>query len=156
MTKLTEDSKTNLELVKRLSYEAYPNQPILAELSYCQAILEAGLRVSPPSNLALHYQNLFGIKGQGTAGTISLPTHEFVRGKMITVKQNFAWNVSIEDSIQQHKHLFENGTHDKPHRYFGVLVAETFEEAATEVRKAGYATDPAYTMLLIDLHKKYC
>ncbi len=142
------DSKGNIELIKKLSDELYPKDPILAAMTITQAILESRL-AGKPSQLAIKYNNLFGIKGKGTAGTVALPTQEFENGKMVTVSQEFAWNVTLMDSLKQHKRLLEKD------RYTKVRIAKTFEEAADEIRKAGYATDPAYTKLLISTYNKY-
>jgi len=154
MSTLSSDPKINIDLVRKLAIRAYPNNQVLADLTTAQAILESNL-TGQPSQLAFKYNNLFGIKGSGTKGSVTLPTHEFVGGREITVNQAFAWNESVEDSIQQRKSLFENGTKDKHNRYFRVLAAPTFEDAAHELLKAGYATDPAYATALINIYNKY-
>lgn len=150
MTQLTEDSKTNIELVKPLCYASFPDNKVLAELTFAQAILEAGLRNSPPSQLALKYNNLFGIKGTGTGGSVKLLTTEYVKGKPIKLEQDFAVNDNIEDSIKQHRSLFERLVRYKP-----LWECKTFEEVAKAVYRAGYATDVSYTEKLISIYKKY-
>lgn len=155
MSTLSADNRLNIQIIHKLAQQVYPNNKVLADLTTAQAILESNLQGLKPSQLAFKYNNLFGIKGRGTKGSVSLPTKEEVKGKMITVNQSFAWNNSIEDSLQQRKHLFENGTSDNPTRYFKVLAAQTFEEAAEAVYKAGYATDSSYTTQLITIYHKY-
>lgn len=159
MTDLTKDSKTNIALLRELSAKVNSDNKILEDMCVVQGILEAGLRNSPPSSLALKYNNLFGIKGVGTGKiidgkrktSISLPTHEWYPNRgMIEVDQMFAVNESVEDSILQHRSLLH-----RP-RYAKVLTAKTFAEAALEIRKAGYATDVKYTQLLISIYNKYC
>lgn len=157
MTTLTDNPVTNIVLLKRLADEAYHTNRILADMTIVQGILEGGLRNSPPSQLALKYNNLFGIKGTGTKGFINLPTMEFIKGNWVRVvpknqiinSNSFAWNASVEDSIAQHKKLLS-----KP-RYAKVALAKTFEEAATEIWLAGYATDPKYPALLMGVYKQY-
>lgn len=150
---LVNDSETNIKLLIRLSREAYPNNSILSRITVVQGVLEGGLRSSPPSKLALLFNNLFGIKGHGTGISIkgkvlpyvNLPTHEYFHNNIVEVDQYFAVNACVEDSIQQHKALLEH------ERYEPVLKAKTFEDACNELKACGYATDPAYPKLLIDL-----
>lgn len=148
MNKLTNNSKENVALVIEESKKAHPDKPLLAALTATQAILESAL-LSKPSQLAMKYNNLFGIKGRGTEGSVSLMTNEYYNGKMNRVKQPFAHNKDISDSFAQHKKLFERSRYAKLHD------AKTFEDIAKEVRVAGYATDPSYTKLLIDVYNKH-
>lgn len=117
--------------------KVYADKPALKALCMAQGVLESGL-LSKPSRLARDYYNLFGIKGVGTIGSVKMPTKEFIKGQWVTVKDSFAYNETVEDSVKQHRQLME-----KP-RYHKVMAAESFEEACLEVHKAGYATDPAY------------
>lgn len=155
MSQLSTDNDKNIKLVHKLAQQMYPGNQVLVDLTTVQAILEAGFRAKVPSSLAFKYNNLFGIKGRGTKGSVTLRTKEFVRGKEITIPQIFAWNATVEDSLEQRKKLFENGTRSRPERYHPVLRAKTFEEAATAVYRAGYATDPQYPAKLIDVYNSY-
>lgn len=148
------DSKANIQLVQKLASEVYPGNKVLADLTTAQAILESNLG-GKPSQLALKYNNLFGIKGKGTLGSVVLTTWEVIKGKKQVVQARFASNKSVEDSLEQRKKLFQNGTKDKPTRYFKVLSAQTFEDAAKAVYEAGYATDKNYTNKLILVYNKY-
>lgn len=170
------DKVGNLRLVKSIINSLYPDDmQVLRDLTFVQAILEAGLKRTPPSVLALKYNNLFGIKGQGTKGSITLYTREqylmspvafkeavaknrkvkvIKQGdNMITVEEDlpqaFAQNASVEDSIKQHIALLA-----KP-RYAAVRTAKTFEIAAQAIRDAGYATDMTYPQKLIAVYKDY-
>lgn len=160
---LTSDPKVNISRIIEASRATNTDNPIVADLSAAQAILESGLH-GKPSQLAMKYNNLFGIKGTGTGKVIdgkmknrvNLPTKEYSQAHgWEEVDQFFAVNASLEDSFKQHRELFERGTRDNPKRYLPVLKAKTFEEAAQAVRKAGYATDPAYPGKLIAVYKKY-
>lgn len=160
---LTSDPKVNISRIIQAAHATNTDNPIVADLSAAQAILESGLQ-SKPSQLAIKYNNLFGIKGTGTGKVIdgkmknrvNLPTKEYSQAHgWEEVDQFFAVNASLEDSFKQHRELFERGTRDNPKRYLPVLKAKTFEEAAQAVRKAGYATDPAYPGKLIAVYNKY-
>jgi flagellum-specific peptidoglycan hydrolase FlgJ len=150
MSVLTDDPDHNIDLVCDLANECFPDNQILADLTATQAILESRLTYTP-SLLATKYNNLFGIKGEGTGipRSVSLSTHEFYGGHMHVVPQPFANNATLEDSFAQHKKLF-----DLP-RYRNLYSAKTFEEAAHLIHQDGYATDPAYPKLLIDIYNEY-
>lgn len=155
MTILTKDSQVNLSLVKEAVKACFVKYPLLQQLSQCQAILEAGLLQSPPSKLALQFNNLFGMKSgklikEGTAGVIKLPTKEFLNGKWVTVMAPFLSNTCIEDSFKQHEKLLS-----ELDRYDNLFNAKSFEEVALLIKQDGYATDPKYPVLLMQIYKKY-
>jgi flagellum-specific peptidoglycan hydrolase FlgJ len=144
------DSKANIKLLKDLANKAYPDQPILADMTIVQGILEGGLQKAPPSLLAIKYNNLFGIKGQGTKGSVTLMTYEDTPDKgRVQIPQQFAYNASVEDSVLQHKILLSKD------RYVKVGLSKTFPEAAQAIKDAGYATDIHYPQLLIDTYNQY-
>ena len=149
----TTDSKSNIFSVMQACNNVYADYPVVAKLAIAQAILESHLE-GTPSGLALRANNLFGIKGSGTDGSINMPTHEFENGQWIIVDAYFAKNLTIQDSIMQHRNLMLNGTSGCPNRYKPVLQAKSFEEAANQIRLCGYATDPSYTQKLIDIYNR--
>ena len=160
---LTDDVEQNIELVISASRNCYPDHPVLADLTAAQAILESRL-AGRPSRLAVEFNNLFGIKGEGTGKIIDgklkskvlLPTKEYSPAHGYEeVDQGFAVNASIEDSILQHKELFENGTRDNPDRYRNLFTAKTFNEAAHMVQEDGYATDASYANKLLTIYNMY-
>lgn len=158
MSNLSIDNELNIKLIKKLSYEVYKDNKVLADLTTAQAILEAGLLQKVPSSLAFKYNNLFGIKGRGTKGSITLKTKEFSKQKgNYQTTAMFAWNKTVEDSLEQRKRLFQTGTRKTPNNYFKVLSAQTFEEAAKALVTAPepYATDPKYAEKLISIYKEY-
>lgn len=150
MTQLNKNGK-NLQLIVDAADKVYPepDKHLLADLSIVQAILEGAVLNNPPSQLALKYNNLFGIKGIGTMGSVDLPTHEYYDKQMHTLEQKFAWNKNIEDSFLQHRKLLEHS------RYNACWSTKTFGEIAHAVHDAGYATDPSYADELIRVYKEY-
>lgn len=149
----------NLELIKQASSTCFTSEEhLLRDLTICQAILEGAILHSPPSKLALKYNNLFGIKGIGTGlvvngkklYSISMPTHEYYPSTgMQEVDCLFAVNNSIEDSLYQHKTLLELP------RYSDLYTAKSFSNVAHYVHCDGYATDPHYPQLLIAIYNQY-
>ncbi|MDT3416190.1 flagellum-specific peptidoglycan hydrolase FlgJ [Brevibacillus aydinogluensis] len=124
---------------------------IPASLTIAQAILESNWG---KSGLTKQANNLFGIKGTGPAGSVTMPTTEYVNGKPVKVNANFRKYNSWAESIADHSALILNGTRDKPTRYHGVLGAD-YKKACQEIWKGGYATDPAYPQKLISLIEQY-
>lgn len=140
--------------VYKSAQTVYQDNPVMADLATAQAILESRLNGSP-SGLAKNYNNLFGIKGSGTAGSASMRTHEYgSQGKYYT-NSGFAKNATLSDSFLQHKNLMNKGIKSNPALYHKVLKAKSFEEAASALKAAGYATDPAYVKKLMQIYKNY-
>ncbi|MBP2028437.1 cell wall-associated NlpC family hydrolase [Acetoanaerobium pronyense] len=121
---------------------------ILPSLTIAQAILESNWG---RSRLAVQGNNLFGIKADSrwTGKRISFPTQEFVNGKMITVQAYFRAYDSVSASIEDH------GRFLLTQRYAKVRQSKNYKEAANEIWKAGYATDPKYPEKLISIIEKY-
>lgn len=90
--------------------------------------------------------NYFGLKGKGT----DCVTQEVVNGNTITITDGFIDFESIEQCVSylvSRWHLDWNG-------YKGVNNAASAQEAAQELVKQGYATDPDYADKLIKLIKQ--
>lgn len=117
-----------------------------ASITLSQACVESDFG---RSSLAYKYNNLFGMKAYGNVPKVTLETQEYVNGKMITVDGNFRTYSSWKTSIQDHTKLFVNGVDWDHNRYKNVLTAKTYQEAAQNLQKDGYATDPDYTEKLI-------
>ena len=123
--------------VYKAAQAIYKDNPTMAKLATAQAIQESNLN-GTPSALASKHNNLFGIKGTGSAGSVTMPTHEFVNGHMVVVPQQFAAYKTPEDSMIAHKALMSGK------RYKGVMNASNVSDAADELGRSGYATDPNY------------
>lgn len=91
--------------------------------------------------------NLFGIKANASwkGKTQTVRTHEFVNGKKVYVDAKFRDYNSIEESLEDRFKLLSNS------RYKKVVQAKNYKEAANEIYKAGYATDPQYPNKLIQI-----
>lgn len=131
-----------LHLVVAAAEATYGTDSVMSKIAIAQAQQESNV-VSKPSKLAVQANNLFGIKGSGTAGSVLMRTHEYVNGKKIYINAPFAKNATLADSFEQHKKLMS-----KP-RYAKVLAAQTFQDAAQALKDAGYATDPNYPANLL-------
>jgi flagellum-specific peptidoglycan hydrolase FlgJ len=123
--------------VYQTAKDVYGDNTHMAKLATAQAIQESRLN-GTPSTLATNANNLFGIKGKGSAGSVTMMTHEYVNGKMVAVPQEFAAYKSPRDSMIAHKALMSSS------RYKGVGRADSVEDGAQALQDAGYATDPNY------------
>lgn len=122
---------------------------IPVELIMSQAALESGWgkrEIKMPDGSTSH--NLFGIKATGnwTGKVVHVMTTEYVDGKPRKVSQPFRAYDSYEDSLKDYARLLSTSP-----RYEKVAKAESAQEAAVEVQKAGYATDPSYAQKLISI-----
>lgn len=124
---------------------------IPASLTIAQAALESGWG---KSGLTQKANNLFGIKGQGPAGSVLMPTIEYYSGNHYHVTAKFRAYHNWLESITDHSNLILNGTPDNPRRYHNVINAE-YKEACHNIASDGYATNPDYAHLLIDLIEQH-
>jgi flagellum-specific peptidoglycan hydrolase FlgJ len=120
-----------------------PNPEIIAQLGAAQSAQETGYGRHMVGN------NAFGIKGQGTAGSVSAMTNEFSGGGYMRMSQSFAAYNSLEESAEGYVDFIT-----KNNRYAGVLNAKSFAEAATAIAAAGYATDPSYAQSIYNIGNK--
>ena len=126
---------TNWEQIQKLAAECGAKYP---ELVAAQWALESA-RGTALSGV----NNFFGIKGKGT----KKETQEWSNGKFITIVAEFQDFATPKDCIQ---HLVTQWYKDYKH-YKGVNNAPNREEAARQLVKQKYATDPKYAEKLIRL-----
>lgn len=123
--------------------EVYKFKEVLQQVAVTQAIHESGfLNKSGGSQLAVKYNNLFGIKAVKGQPSVKMRTWEHINGKDIQVYADFAWYDSFTDSFVYHRKLME-----KP-RYSRVIASKTVSEAFNMLQACGYATDPRYPQKL--------
>lgn len=135
-----------IEHIKELVLHVWPDDSIRQQIVLTQAVHESNI-INGGSRLFNKYNNLFGIKGAGTGGSVSMPTMEHVQGEWIKVYDKFAVYMSAEDSLKAHKELMH-----KP-RYKNVLLAQTPLMGFQALQQAGYATDPKYADRLNIIYK---
>ena len=124
---------------------------IPASVTIAQAILESNWG---KSGLAAKAYNLFGMKGTGPAGSITMPTTEYIRGKPITVNAAFRAYHNWGESITDHIRLLLGGVSWNRNLYAKVRHTDA-KTAARALQSAGYATDPNYASKLIQLMDTY-
>lgn len=124
---------------------------ISAALIIAQAALESAWG---GSQLAVRANNLFGVKGRGSAGSVTMPTTEFVNGRPVTVNAAFRAYRNWGESVDDHAALLTGGVSWNPGLYRGAVGVDG-RTAARAVAAAGYATDPGYAAKLIGLMDAY-
>ena len=122
-----------------------------AALTLAQIILESsGNKPGGLSTLAYECKNLFGMKGEGTAGSKLYATKEYGNGGSFVIYAKFRKYNNFMESIDDHGRLLSTA------RYKAYTEnADTTDKFAIAIHKAGYATDPNYAQTLITLMKKY-
>ncbi|QHD48266.1 flagellar assembly peptidoglycan hydrolase FlgJ [Vreelandella aquamarina] len=120
-----------------------------AELILAQAALETGWgRHEIATQQGRNSYNVFGIKAgsQWQGKTTDIVTHEYVDGRRTQVVDTFRVYDSFEHAFTDYANLIGNNP-----RYAGVLQAANAEQAARELQRGGYATDPRYADKLVSV-----
>lgn len=125
---------------------------ILPSISIAQAILESDWG---RSELSVKYNNFYGIKGSNPDQTTVMNTKEFVNGEWIEIKAPFKVYDSWQESMDEHARLLVFGTTWNTNQYATVLAATNYKDAAVALQNSGYATDPDYSVKLMDLIEQY-
>jgi len=109
--------------------------PGLAKAVTAQMALETG------SGRSINGNNIGNIKGGGSWGgqTMTLNTQEHLNGKDVTLPQSFRSYPTLADGINDYVRFISSNP-----RYKAALEAKNADEFFTEMKKAGYATDPNY------------
>lgn len=137
--------------IANLAVKDMKNSRVPASLTIAQAALESSWG---NSKLTTRANNLFGIKGSGPKGSITVQTTEYVNGKAVKVEAPFRAYNNWGESVADHSALLVNGVSWNRNLYSKVLGASG-KVAAREIATAGYATDPNYTAKLIQIMDTY-
>ncbi|MFZ7103643.1 MAG: stalk domain-containing protein [Peptococcaceae bacterium] len=142
-----------LGFASQLAVKSQNNTGMSAALQTAQAILETGWGQQTPVDKytgQLSY-NLFGIKGTGSAGSITSNTWEEYNGNSFRVDAQFRAYHNPEESWNDHKQLLLTAARYEPYRE----VMHNSTMGAWALKRAGYATDSKYPLKLIDIIKRY-
>lgn len=101
------------------------------------------------SQLTIEHKNYFGIKGVKENGVL-LKTEEIYGDDRVEIKDYFRAYDSAEESFEDYGKLI--GTKD---RYKMVREAQTRQEYAENLYKAGYSTNPKYGTILLEIIEQY-
>ena len=142
-----------MDLASELAKDSWEKTGMSAALQTAQAILETGWGQSVPvdkysGQLSL---NLFGIKGEGTAGSVISNTWEEYNGRTFRVDAKFRAYNKVEESWSDHKKLLLEKERYEPFRE----VMHDYTQGAWALKRAGYATDSQYPLKLMRIIKQY-
>ncbi|MBM7853963.1 flagellum-specific peptidoglycan hydrolase FlgJ [Desulfohalotomaculum tongense] len=124
---------------------------VYASCIIAQAALEScwGKKVPEDHKTKKCSYNLFGIKGEGPCGHVNCPHMEYENGRKVWHMAKFRCYHNYKQSIEDHCKLM------MAKRYKPVREACSADEAAHQLYKCGYATDPKYAEKLISIMKRY-
>jgi flagellum-specific peptidoglycan hydrolase FlgJ len=143
----TRNQQAFISLVAPGAVAAQQRFGVPASVTIAQAIDESAWG---QSSLAARYHNLFGIKGAGPAGSVTMPTEEYENGSWVTVNAQFAVYHNDAESIAGHAELLATSG------YYGRAMADrAYPDAFANSLTGVYATDPNYGANLIALMKLY-
>lgn len=139
------------EFASRMAVPAYQDTGMSAALQVAQAILETGWGQSHPVDKYTGQvsNNLFGIKGTGTAGSVISNTWEEYNGVVYRIDDYFRAYNSVQESWRDHKDFLLTRERYAPVR----AVMTNPVQGAWALKRAGYATDSRYPIKLIDIMK---
>ncbi len=134
-----------IEKIAKYVIPIYGKYEVLPSLAIAQAVHESAWGVKAKGN------NLYGIKWHQGHKKQIFWTQEYNKETKKFEKKALAFCAydSLRDSIQDYLELLQ-----KP-RYARVRQAQTYFQAAKQVKRAGYATGPTYDLSLIKLIKDY-
>lgn len=98
------------------------------------------------SGLVTNYNNLFGIKGSYGGNAANMDTWEVYGGVRYDIKANFSSYPDWETSIKDYG-VFLNVNC----RYKKALGLTSYKDQITEIKRAGYATDPDYVSKIVSI-----
>lgn len=134
-----------IDRVKNGAVNGWKEYKVLPSLTIAQAILESGWGSSQLAKLG---NNLFGIKADPSwkGRTLTLPTREYFNNRWVTVNAKWRKYNTQADSVKDHALFLKQNK-----RYKAVLGETDYKEACKKIKAAGYATDPNYTSLLVNI-----
>jgi flagellum-specific peptidoglycan hydrolase FlgJ len=143
----TRDQQAFISLVAPGTVAAQQRYGVPASVTIAQAIEESAWG---QSSLAAVHHNLFGIKGTGPVGSVTLPTQEYENGSWVTVGAQFAVYHNDAESIADHAELLATSGY-----YARAMADRAHPDAFANDLTGVYATDPGYGANLIALMKLY-
>lgn len=123
--------------------------PLFTSVVIAQACLETAYG---KSDIMMKANAIFGIKAfeSWKGKTYSAKTREVYEGNPVTITDKFRAYDSIEESVSDYFNLI-----CKSERYRKALVSESPKECIEAIKNGGYATDPDYVKLVMNIITNY-
>jgi flagellum-specific peptidoglycan hydrolase FlgJ len=138
------DKKAFFAALLPAALESERKYGVPAEVTLAQAALESGWARS-----AIGGYNVFGIKGSGPAGTVSLATTE---GSGTASKAKFAKFNNFHEAVGEHGKMFNNGSYAKGMKAY---AKDANPLKFVDNIAAAYATAPNYASQVKSIITKY-
>ncbi|MEW5766575.1 MAG: LysM peptidoglycan-binding domain-containing protein [bacterium] len=141
------DRQAFIQSIAGYAQETEKTTGIPASVTIAQAIIESrwGRGVLGKAN------NFFGIKGRGTAGSITLNVYEYINGRRVKINSLFRRYNNLIESFQDHARVISESS-----RYREAMRwVDDPKRFVRELRKAGYATNPRYADIIIGIMERY-
>ena len=145
---------TNNEFINKIaplikSENEKRGNPLFSSVVIAQACLETGYG---KSEIMMKANAIFGIKAfeSWKGKTYSARTREVYDNNPIYINDTFRAYNSLEESISDYFDLIT-----KNQRYRRAMTSETPLGCIEEIKKGGYATDPEYVKLVMNIIEKY-
>ena len=136
-----------LNMAKPVAVSTARKYKLFPSVVLAQSALESNFG---QSELSQKYNNYFGIKALPGEQEENMMTTEYVDGKAVQVKQPFREYSSMKESFQYYGKLISTAP-----RYERVRNSKNYRQAAYNLQKCGYATDPHYGDKIINIIEKY-
>jgi flagellum-specific peptidoglycan hydrolase FlgJ len=142
-----------MDFASKLAVDNQKKTGMSAALQTAQAILETGWGQSVPVDkyTGQMSNNLFGIKGTSSAGSVTSNTWEEYNGVSFRIDDEFRAYNNAGESWEDHNALLLTKERYAPFR--AVMFDST--QGAWALRRCGYATDSQYSIKLIDIINRY-
>ena len=142
-----------LDFSSKLASESWQKTGMSAAMQTAQAILETGWGQSVPVDKysGKFSNNLFGIKGTGSNGSVTSNTWEVYNGVEYRIDDEFRAYADVREGWEDHKKFLLERERYRP--FTEVMHDSTL--GAWAIKRAGYATDPVYATKLINIIKRY-
>lgn len=142
-----------LDYTKKVARCEFLRTDLSGAITTAQAILESGWGQSVPVDkyTGKFSNNLFGIKGSASNGTVTITTTEVYNNVRYTVDDKFRAYKSADESFRDHTELFFAKKWYTPFR----KVMFNDQRGVYAIKRCGYATDPSYPAKLKQIIDKY-
>ena len=147
------DKDKFLDYAKKMARREFLRTDLSGAITTAQAILESGWGQSVPVDkyTGKFSNNLFGIKGSASNGTVIITTAEVYNNVRVSIDANFRAYKSADESFTDHTKLFFDKKWYTPFRQ----VMFNDQRGVYAIKRCGYATDPKYPAKLKEIIDKY-
>jgi len=142
-----------VELLRPHAERVFEETGIPVEIMLAQAALETGWlqKTVRDKRTGQDSLNLFNIKGEGPAGSVTVDVVEYIKGRKTWQQAQFRAYNDYGESFSDYASLIAQAE-----RYASAMAVRDDPVAfAWQLQSTGYATDPKYAQKLVSIMKRY-